>query len=314
MRNPYAVLGLNNQAKPEEIKSAFRKLAKQYHPDHNREDPRAQERFAEINQAYEILGDKDKRRQFDRGEINAEGKRNFNAGHGMGGGGGHPFADFAAHFAQGAAGARGGGGTQDFRGSHFDADDLFFRDLFGRDSAKTSGNAHGRAASGAPRRGADITTTLAITLEQAAGAENVEVVFANGKRLKIKLPNFVEEGQTIRLKGQGEVGRGGEAGDALVTIAFKSHPRFRLEGRALHLDLPVSLKGAVIGTREEVETLDGRIVIAIPPWSSSDKVLRLRAKGLPEKNGERADLYVHVRIMLPETRDHDLEHYLQTRY
>jgi len=310
MRNPYTVLGLNNQAKPEEIKSAFRKLAKQYHPDHNRDDPRAQERFAEINQAYEILGDKDKRRQFDRGEINAEGKQNFGHGHGMGGGG-HPFADFAANFARGTA---RGGTNQDFRGHHFDADDLFFRDLFGRDSAHAGGFGKNNPTGAAARRGTDITTTLAITLEQAAGAENVEVAFANGKRLKIKLPHFVEDGQTIRLKGQGEAGRSGTAGDALVTINFKPHPRFRLEGRALHLDLPVSLKGAVLGTREEVETLDGRVVIAIPPWSSSDKVLRLRAKGLPEKNGERADLYVHVRIMLPETPDHDLEHYLQTRY
>jgi len=301
MRNPYTVLGLNNQAKPEEIKSAFRKLAKQYHPDHNRDDPKAQERFAEINQAYEILGDKDKRRQFDRGEINAEGKQNFGAGHGMGSGA-HPFADFAANFGQRSA-----------RGNHFDADDLFFRDLFGRDSTAGSGFAKGRS-SGAGRRGADITTTLAITLEQAAGAENVEVIFANGKKLKIKLPDFVEEGQTIRLKGQGEASRGGESGDALVTIQFKPHPRFRLEGRALHLDLPVSLKGAVLGTREEIETLDGRVVIAIPPWSSSDRVLRLRGKGLPEKNGGRADLYVYVRIMLPENRDSDLEHYLQTRY
>jgi len=308
MRNPYTVLGLNNQAKPEEIKSAFRKLAKQYHPDHNREDPRAQERFAEINQAYEILGDKDKRRQFDRGEINEEGKQNFTAGMG---GSAHPFSDFASHFAQGAAAGRGGG--QNFRGHNFDADDLFFRDLFGRDAAQAGGMGKQRTAS-TSRRGADITTTLAITLEQAAGAENVEVVFANGKRLKIKLPDFVEDGQTIRLKGQGEAGPHGGAGDALVTIIFKPHPRFRLEGRALHLDLPVSLKGAVLGTREEVETLDGRVVIAIPTWSSSDRVLRLRGKGLLEKNGERADLYVHVRIMLPETPDHDLEHYLQTRY
>jgi len=301
MRNPYTVLGLNNQAKPEEIKSAFRKLAKQYHPDHNRDDPRAQERFAEINQAYEILGDKDKRRQFDRGEINAGGRSHAGA---------HPFADFAANFAQGAS-ARGGG--HNFRSQHFDADDLFFRDLFGRDASATGGFDQRNAAS-TPRRGGDITTTLAITLEQVGGAENVEVVFANGKRLKIKLPAFVEDGQTIRLKGQGEAGSNGVNGDALVTIQFKAHPRFRLEGRALHLDLPVSLKGAVLGTREEVETLDGRVVIAIPPWSSSDRILRLRGKGLPEKNGKRADLYVHVRIMLPEEPDHDLEHYLQTRY
>jgi len=302
MRNPYTVLGISRQAKPDDIKSAFRKLAKKYHPDHNRNDPDAKERFAEINQAYEILGDKDKRAQFDRGEINAEGKQHF---HGAATGRADPFADFASHFSQQAAGA---GGGAHFRSASFEADDLFFRDLFGRD--KSSGSHAGRGAS--KQRGGDLTTTLSLSLEQAAGAEKVEVVFPNGKRLKIKLPAFVEEGQIIRLKGQGEAGTGG-AGDGLVTIHLKPHPRFRLEGRALHLDLPVSLKRAVLGGKEEIETLEGRVAVTIPSWSSSDRVLRLRGKGLPEKSGERADLYVHVRVMLPQIRDHDLEHYLQTK-
>jgi len=188
----------------------------------------------------------------------------------------------------------------------FEADDLFFRDLFGRDRAGSDNFTK--------QRGNDQTATIAISLEQVVGAQKVEVVFPNGKRLKIKLPAFVENGQTIRLKGQGEEVRGGQNGDGLVTIHFKTHPRFRLEGRALHLDLPVSLKGAILGEKQEIETLDGRVVVAIPPWSSSDRILRLRGKGLPEKNGGRADLYVHVRIMLPETRDSDLEHYLKTRY
>lgn len=308
MRDPYTVLGVARSAKPEEIKSAFRKLAKKYHPDHNQDDPKAKEHFGEINQAYEIIGDKDKRAQFDRGEIDAEGKQAFHSFNQGSGASSDPFRDFSANFSQG-----GGRGNSQFRGGGFDADDLFFRDLFGRDSGGFSGFGKTSSQKNA-RRGTDITASISISLEQAVGAESVEAVFPNGKRLKIKLPTFIEDGQTIRLKGQGEAVPGGTNGDALVTIHMKLHPKFRLEGRALHLDLPVSLKNAVLGSKEEIETLDGRVVITIPAWSSSDRVLRLRGKGLPEKDGERADMYVHVRIMLPKEHDADLEHYLATHY
>lgn len=130
-------------------------------------------------------------------------------------------------------------------------------------------------------------------------------------KVKIKLPDYVEDGQTIRLKGQGEEVAYGQAGDALVTIHIQKHPRLRVEGRALHLDLPVPLRHAVLGAKEEVETLEGRVVLTIPAWSSSDRVLRLKGKGLRLKNGNRDDLYVHVRIMLPEGGDFALEQFLQ---
>ncbi|RCL00898.1 MAG: molecular chaperone DnaJ [Candidatus Tokpelaia sp. JSC189] len=298
MRDPYTVLGVSRTAKPEEIKSAFRKLAKKYHPDHNKDDPKAKELFAEINQAYEIVGDKKRRGQFDCGEIDAEGKPAFQ---GFQQGGHHSFSDF------GGGSSQGGGRWANFRTTDdFNVDNTFFQDLFGRD---TEGFRFGRNNShGQDRRcGAAITASISISLEQAVGAEKVEVVFPNGKRLKIKLPVFVEDGQTIRLKGQGESIAGGSSGDALVTIHFKSHPRFRLDGRALHFDLPVSLKIAVFGAKEEIETLDGRIAVTIPAWSSSDRVLRLKNKGLPLKKGGRAALYVHVRIMLPKEPDPQLE-------
>ncbi|WP_074380913.1 DnaJ C-terminal domain-containing protein [Bartonella doshiae] len=296
MRDPYTILGVARTAKPQEIKSAFRKLAKKYHPDHNTDDAKAKEKFSEINQAYEIIGDKDKKAQFDRGEIDMEGKPLYQAyGTGEGFKNRHnPFSGGTKGFDFGSSGGAG-----------FDASDIF-RDLFGGGGSFSKSAQYNK-----PQQGANVRAALTITLEQMVGAEKVEAVFSNGKKLKIKLPDYVEDGQVIRLKGQGEEVSYGQAGDALVTIHIQKHPRFRLEGRALHLDLPVPLKHAVLGAKEEVETLEGRVVLTIPAWSSSDRVLRLKEKGLRLKNGKRDDLYVHIRIMLPEGGDAALEQFLQ---
>ncbi|EJF86742.1 DnaJ C-terminal domain-containing protein [Bartonella rattimassiliensis] len=296
MRDPYTILGVARTAKPQEIKSAFRKLAKKYHPDHNKDDTKAKEKFAEINQAYEIIGDKDKKAQFDRGEIDMEGKPLYQAY-----GPGESFSNKQNPFSGRAKGF-------DFSSSgdaNFDASDIF-RDLFGG-GGRFSNSTHYNG----PQQGAHVRANLTVTLEQMVGAEKVEAVFPNGKKLKIKLPDYIEDGQTIRLKGQGEKILHGQAGDALITIQIQKHPRFLVEGRALHLDLPVSLKHAVLGAKEEVETLEGRVVLTIPAWSSSDRVLRLKGKGLRLKNGTRDDLYVHIRIMLPEDKNAALEQFLQ---
>lgn len=302
MRDPYSVLGVAKSAKPEEIKSAFRKLAKKHHPDQNRDDPKAQEKFSEINQAYEIIGDKDRRAQFDRGEIDAEGKpayQGFGGGAGFDhGGGGDPFAGFRQGAGQGAQGGFRSGG---FGGG---AEDIF-SEIFG------GGFGGARQRSRGPAKGADLAATIFVSLEQVMGAERVEAVFPNGKNLAIKLPAFVEDGQVIRLKGQGEQPMGGVAGDAMVTVKFKTHPRFELKGRDLHLDLPVSIKDAVLGGRAEVETLTGRLAVKIPTWSSSDRVLRLKGKGLPVKTGGHADLFVHIRLMLPEDGDEALKAFFE---
>ncbi|MRG56124.1 DnaJ domain-containing protein [Phyllobacterium sp. SYP-B3895] len=307
MRDPYSVLGVAKTAKPEEIKSAFRKLAKKYHPDQNQDDPKAQANFSEINQAYEIVGDKERRGQFDRGEIDAEGKQRAPHGfEGFGGGEGDPFAGFG--------GARHRPGGFEFRSSTagnsgFGAEDIL-SSLFG-EGAGMGGAGFGGARRAGPRKGADLQATIDITLEQAAGAEKVEAIFPNGKRLAIKLPTGVENGQTIRLKGQGEEVLGGTAGDALVTIRFKPHPEFRVDGRDIHVELPVSLRDAVLGSRQEVDTLNGRVAVKVAPWTSSDRVLRLKGKGLPKKGDGHGDLFVHVRIMLPENRDPALEAFLR---
>ncbi|AQT46829.1 DnaJ C-terminal domain-containing protein [Bartonella choladocola] len=313
MRDPYTVLGVARTAKPQEIKSAFRKLAKQYHPDLHKDDKSAQDKFAEINQAYEILGDKEKKEKFDRGEIDAEGKPVFQgfAGGGQGFGGAQGFGSRSSPFGNGSSHFefRSGGGN-----SGFDAGDIF-RDLFGAGNGANRGGGFSgfgsRSRAQAPRQGADIHASLDVTLEQLVGADKVEAIFPNGKKLKIKLPDYVEDGQTIRLKGQGETTPYGRPGDALVTIHIRKHPHIHVEGRALHLDLPVSLKDAVLGAKIPVDTLDGRIMLTIPAWSSSDKVLRLKGRGLPLKTGGRDDLYVHVRIMLPEGGDAGLEQFMK---
>ena len=316
MRDPYTVLGVAKTAKPEEIKSAFRKLAKKYHPDQNKDDPKAQERFAEANQAYEIIGDKEKRAQFDRGEIDAEGKPRFqgfdgfHAGAGAGAGGGDPFAGF---------GGRDGRGHFEFRsgpGGFSGADDIL-KDIFGSAFGGGAGHEPFEGArgfrQGGPARGADLQATIQVSLEDVVSAGKVEAVFPNGKHLAIKLPQGVEDGQTIRLRGQGTAVPGGAPGDALVTIRFRSHPRFRIEGHDLHTDLPVALSDAALGAKVPFETLDGRVAVSIPAWSSSDRVLRLKGKGLQRKGGGRGDLFVHVRIMLPEGGDAALESFLRDR-
>ena len=299
MRDPYEILGVAKTAGAKDIKSAFRKLAKKYHPDQNPDDPRAKDRFNAANQAYEIVGDEKKRAAFDRGEIDAEGKPRFQGFEGAAQG--DPFGAFRR--SAGAGGARGqrfefrAGGPD---GAGFGSEDIF-GDLFGQAFAR--GGAAG--AAGASARGghpADTTASLDITVEEAATGAHVSVVFPTGRKLAVKLPTYVEDGQTIRLKGQGENG-----GDALVKLRIRPHPRYRIEGRDLHVDLFVELKDAVLGAKLPVETIKGRIAVTVPAWSGSDKVLRLKERGLPLKTGGVGDLYVHVRIMLPRDGREELE-------
>lgn len=301
MRDPYDVLGVAKNASAKDIKAAYRKLAKKYHPDQNPDDAKAKDRFSAINQAYEIVGDEKKRGAFDRGEIDAEGKQRFQ---GFEGAGGDPFAGFRR-------GQAGPGGTRfEFRSGGpggaggFDAGDIF-SEIFGQAFSQQRGGPGAGGARAHATTGADLNATLDVTIEEVASAAKVTALFPDGRKLAVKLPHYVEDGQTIRLKGQGEAGPGG-AGDALVKIRFRRHPRYTVDGRDLHVDLPVPLADAVLGNKLPVETPSGKLAVNVPAWSSSDKVLRLRGKGLPEKAGGHGDLYVHVRIMLPET-DAELE-------
>ncbi|MCP5001086.1 MAG: J domain-containing protein [Hyphomicrobiales bacterium] len=304
MRDPYTVLGVAKGAAQKDIKSAFRKLAKKHHPDQNQDDPKAQTKFAEVNQAYEIVGDEKRRAAFDRGEIDAEGKERFQ---GFEGAGADPFAGFRR------AGGGPGGGQFEFRtgpgGNPFGGDGAdVFSELFGQAFA-------GQAGGGAARqqKGPDLEVALAVSLEEVVGAAKVTAVFPQGRKVAVKLPRFVEDGQVIRLKGQGHpspVGRGN--GDALVKLRFKRHPRFRVDGHDLQAVMTVCLEDAVLGTKQPFETLSGKIAITVPPWSSSGKVFRLKGRGLPKKNGSDGDMLVELRVDLPKG-DAELEALMKKR-
>jgi DnaJ-class molecular chaperone len=308
MRDPYQVLGVAKDASAKEIKSAYRKLAKKHHPDQNPNDPKAKDRFAEANQAYEIVGDEKSRGAYDRGEIDAEGKPRFQ---GFEGAAGDPFAGFrqsrqgpgASHFEFRSSTA----GSDAFGGAHDIFSEIFGRG-FGRGAGGGgSGGGSGGGAQQAPA-GADLNAVLDIDIEDAVTAAKVTAMFPGGRKIAVKLPKGVEDGQTIRLKGQGEASPfGGKPGDALIRIRFRDSSRYRVEGKDLHSDLAVELRDAVLGAKVAAETPSGKVAVTIPPWSSSDKVLRLKGRGLPEKTGGHGNLYAHVRLMLPEGGDPDLE-------
>ncbi|MGX5840734.1 DnaJ C-terminal domain-containing protein [Mesorhizobium sp. ArgA1] len=307
MRDPYEVLGVAKNASAKDIKSAYRKLAKKHHPDQNPNDPKAKDRFAAANQAYEVVGDEKTRAAYDRGEIDADGKPKFQGFEGAAGGG-DPFAGFRRQ--------QGGGGSRfEFRsgrpgGDPFDGNSDIFSQIFG--DAFSGARGAGTGDRRQPVQAADLNVTLDVSIEEAATAEKVTAMFPDGRKIAVRLPAYVEDGQTIRLKGQGEQGPG-QPGDALVKIHIRRHPRYRIEGRDLHADLEVALADAVLGAKVPVDTPTGRLAVNVPAWSSSDKVLRLKGRGLPEKAGGHGDLYAHVRIMLPEGGDSDLEALMRAR-
>lgn len=303
-RDPYSVLGVTKTASAAEIKKAFRTLAKKYHPDQNKDDPKAQEKFSEINQAYEVIGEDEKRKKFDRGEIDSEGKpRGFEGFHPGAGGyrtntgpGGAQHYEF--EFGTGGFGGRPRGGMGGGMGGGpggFGASD-FFSDLFGG----------GRSG---PRQGEDLNASLRVTLEESAQGAMKRVIMPSGKSLDVKIPAGIESGKQIRLKGQGQPGPGGGlSGDALVTIQIAKHKLFEIDGRDLRLELPITLYEAVLGGPVEVPTLGGRLELKIPAGSSSGRTLRLRGKGLPDTGGKSAgDLLVTLKIVLPEGSDSDLD-------
>ena len=291
MRDPYEVLGVARSASAADIKKAYRELAKKFHPDTNK-DPKAKERFAEINAAYEILGEDDKKARFDRGEIGADGKPRGFEGFGAGPGGfsrGGRAGDSHFEFNFGGAGPGGARGFEDFF------------DLF-------SG---GRRRGGGQRqtRGDDVVAAATVSLETLVRGGSARMILPGGRAIEVKIPAGIDDGQQIRLRGQGQPGAGGgEPGDVLVTVKAAPHPWFRLDGRNLRLDLPVTIYEAALGAKIPTPTLDGKVELAIPPGANGGQTLRLRGKGLPAADGKPAgDLFVTLKLMLPDVLDAGFE-------
>ena len=313
MRDPYQILGVSKGASEAEIKSAFRKLAKKLHPDANKHDPKAASRFAELNAAYEIVGDDDKRKAFDRGEIDAEGKPRFQGYEGFGAqpGGGYRQGPGGGHFEsfsfgadgfqrRGAAGgARGGGGG---------FEDIL-RNMFG--GAGRAGAQFEPEDFGQPATGQDLHASLTIDLADAAKGTKTRVHLPTGKDVEVKIPAGLLSGQQIRLKGQGWPSANGRPGDALITVNVAPHPLFAPDGSDLRLDLPITLYEASIGGKVRVPTLDGAVELAIPAGTNSGRTFRLKGKGLKAKSGT-GDLLATVRIVLPERLDDDFKALMKT--
>ncbi len=285
MADPYSVLGVKKSASEADIKKAFRSLAKKYHPDTNKNDPQAEKKFKEASGAYELLSDKEKRAAFDRGEIDANGQpRGFHPG----AGGAHPFGDGGFEYGFGG-GPQQGGFRQGPGGGGFDD---IFSELFG---------GFGRGKGGAKQKphqpqGVDVRYNLAVSLEDALTGATQRVTLQNGKTLDVKIPAAFDDGQQVRLRGQGQNG-----GDAIVVLAIAPHKIFQRDGRNIRVELPVSLKEAIEGAKINVPTPTGAIALTIPAGSNSGKTLRLKGRGWPASGGQAAgDLLVSVKLMLPD--------------
>jgi len=293
----YQRLGVKRGASEAEIKKAYRSLAKQLHPDRNKDKPDAAKRFAEITQAYDLLSDKDKRARYDRGELDEEGNPKMPFGAGFGG------------YSAGPGGGPqpgAGGGFEGFQGGFggADAGDLsdLFEGLFGAANSARGrpGGAFGgfRQRGRAPQKGADIAYRLKIPFVDAVTQKPQRITLSDGKTIDLKLPNGLEDGARIRLAGKGGDSPGGR-GDAFVTIEIEPHRFFTRDGSNIRLTLPITLNEAVLGAKVKVPTPEGPVMLTVPKGTSSGKVLRLKGRGFTGKDGKRGDQLVTTEIDVP---------------
>ncbi|HEY0085776.1 MAG TPA: J domain-containing protein [Allosphingosinicella sp.] len=302
MADLYSTLSVKRDAAEADIKKAYRKLAKELHPDKNKDNPAASARFSKVTQAYDILSDKDKRARYDRGEIDEDGNPRSPFGFG-GGGGARPGGPGGGGGFRPNMGGRGGPGGMG--GEEVDISELF-EGLFSqqqRGGAAPGGGfggfgGFGGRRSAPPQKGADISYRLPVSFEDAAVLREQRVTLQGGKTVEIKLPKGVEEGTKIRLAGQGHSGTGGN-GDAIVTISINPHRFYTREGDNIRVDLPVSLDEALLGAKVKVPTVDGPVMVTVPKGASSGKTLRLKGRGFTGKDGVRGDQLITLMIDVP---------------
>lgn len=287
MRDPYEVLGVPKGADISEVKKAYRKLARQLHPDLHPGDAKAESRFKEVAASYDFLSDPERKLKYDRGEIDTSGA---------------PRAErtFYRTYAESDARSRYNdprGFARDFEGMDI------FSDLFGGGF---------RGAQTAAMRGADVRATLEIDLLDAVKGTVREVTLQGGKRLAVTIPPGSEDGDVLRLKGQGPAGLGGgPAGDVNIELKVQPHPYFTRRGKDIYAEVPVTLSEAVLGAKIEVPTVDGPVTLSVPKGSNSGTRLRLRGKGVPSRSGERGDQYVILKVVLPDKPDPELTQFVK---
>ena len=290
MSDPYETLGVARSASQDEIKAAYRKLAKKLHPDLNPGDAKVESRFKDVSAAYELLSDAEKRARFDRGEIDASGAETQRG-----------FYNAYAGSQEGAKYRARQGGPH--MGGEDDMEDIL-ASMFG------GGRRRGGGA-GMTMRGQDVNYSLAVDFLDAARGATKRITLPEGGQLDVKIPAGIEDGASLRLTGMGGQGfNGGPQGDAYVTIQVRPHAVYRREGRDIHIDLPITVGEAVLGGRIAVPTIDGSVQMSVPKGSSTGKTLRLKGRGLPGKDS-RGDQFVHLQVVLPEQPDAALEEALK---
>ena len=302
MKDPYEILGIAKTADEADIKKAFRTLAKKHHPDKHAGDAAAQKRFQEISGAYDILGDKQKRAQYDAGAIGADGNpKGFDPRQGGFGAArqGNPF---------------GGGGGPGAREFHFSFDDApggpaGFQDIF----ADLMGGGRRGARAGRATKGEDFSAAVTVSFAEAATGGTRRVMLQNGEQIDVKIPVGVKDGQVVRVKGRGGAGHGGgPSGDILLTVSVAPHPFMTRDGNDIRMDLPVTLKETVLGGKVPVPTLTGTVSLSVPPNSNTGSVLRLKGKGIAANGGTAAgDFYVRLVVTLPDKPDESLRGFVQ---
>jgi DnaJ-class molecular chaperone len=293
--DPYQVLGVPRTASADEIRKAFRKLAKANHPDTNPNNKAAEERFKQVSGAFDIVGDAAKRKKFDAGEIDADGRETFGGfarGQGAGGPWGPP--------------PGGGGRAESFEG--VDLNDIL-GEMFGGGGAR--GGRGGGGFGGFSQRGADVRARLEIDLEDAIRGAKRRISFSDGRTIDVTIPKGAQEGQTLRLRGQGSPGRSGP-GDAFIELTIGAHPIFRREGEVLVMDVPVTVYDAVLGGKAEAPTPDGPVTLTIPKGANTGTRLRLKGRGLSDARGHRGDLFARLVVALPDKPAAELEALAET--